>query len=266
MSLDRLVSRLPPMNSMGNPALPADKAALAESLRADLARLIALRAAIASNPADAADRRRLRAWQAARLAQTYADLVANPRYRPATDFFLNDLYGARDPSRRDADMAQVVPMFARMLPVGALRTVVLAVRLEALSEELDRALVLALREEGGPDALSALDEPRYARAFRRAGTRAGREAQIAVTGEIGVALDRLTKLPALGTALRFMRGPASAMGVSELHEFLERGFRAFRHMGDPSRFLQTIRSRETAMLAQLFAGDPQSAAVKPERH
>jgi hypothetical protein len=253
------------MNSMGNTALPADKAALAEALRADLARLIAQRASIASDPADAADRRRLRAWQAARLARTYADLLANPRYRPAADFFLSDLYGARDPSRRDADMAQVVPLFARMLPVLALRTVVLAVRLEALSEELDRAIIVALREEGGPEALAALDEARYAGAFRRAGTRGGREAQIAVTGEIGAALDRLTKLPALGTALRFMRGPASAIGVSELHQFLERGFRAFRHMGDSSRFLQTIRSRETAILVQLYAGEARPFAVQLER-
>ena len=246
-------------------ALPPDKAKLAAALRADLARLIALRTAIASNPADAIDRRRLRAWQAARLSRTYADLLASPRYRPAAEFFLSDLYGAHDPSRREADMAQVVPVFARMMPVGALRTISLAVHLDMLSEEMDRAIVLALRGEGGPGALEALEEARYAQAFRGAGAQAGRREQIALTGEIGASLDRLTKLPAIGTAVRFMRVPAAAMGFSELHGFLDRGFRAFRNMGDASVFLATVRRRESAILERLLAGDPQPFALRPEK-
>ncbi len=34
----------------------------------------------------------LSAWQSERLARTYADLRADPRHQPATEFFLNDLY------------------------------------------------------------------------------------------------------------------------------------------------------------------------------
>jgi hypothetical protein len=38
----------------------------------------------------------LRAWQSQRLRRTYADLLDDPRYRPACLFFLNDIYAARD--------------------------------------------------------------------------------------------------------------------------------------------------------------------------
>src|SRR5512135_1888664 len=34
----------------------------------------------------------LRAWQAGRLAKTYADLMADKRTRPAGEFFLSDIY------------------------------------------------------------------------------------------------------------------------------------------------------------------------------
>ncbi len=42
----------------------------------------------------------LNAWQAERLARTYADLRVDPRYKPATEFFLSDLYGPKDFTER----------------------------------------------------------------------------------------------------------------------------------------------------------------------
>ncbi len=43
----------------------------------------------------------LRRWQSARLARTYADLLQNARYRPAAEFFLDELYGNGDLGQRD---------------------------------------------------------------------------------------------------------------------------------------------------------------------
>jgi toxin YoeB len=47
----------------------------------------------------------LRRWQSARLAHTHADLLHSPRYQPAADFFLNELYGDRDFRQREQDEA-----------------------------------------------------------------------------------------------------------------------------------------------------------------
>ena len=52
----------------------------------------------------------LRQWQSQRLQQTYSDLHATQRYRPAVDFFVNDLYGSPDLSRRDDQLLRVYPV------------------------------------------------------------------------------------------------------------------------------------------------------------
>ena len=246
-----------PPNDSG---LSADKAALAAELRADLARAIAMRAAARASAADHADRTRLRAFQAGRLARTYADLLASPRYGPAAEFFLAELYGAKDRAERDETISRVVPVLSRMLPAGAVRALAVAVRLEALSEELDHALVGALRAEGG---LEALDAARYARAWKRCANRPARERQLALIVEAGQVLDRLTKMTTVGIALRLMRGPAHAAGFGDVQDFLEGGFKAFAHMGDATEFLGTIRTREAAVAERLFAGRPIEDASAP---
>jgi len=39
-----------------------------------------------------------------------------------------------------------------------------------------------------------------------------------------------------------------------LHDFLNRGFDAFRNIADARTFLQTIKEREVQFMEQLFAG------------
>jgi hypothetical protein len=58
----------------------------------------------------------LRRWQAARLEYSFRDFLAEPRSAPAATFFLTDVYGDRDFTRRDADIARVLPMMERLLP------------------------------------------------------------------------------------------------------------------------------------------------------
>jgi hypothetical protein len=51
-----------------------------------------------------------------------------------------------------------------------------------------------------------------------------------------------------------MRQPARLAGYGTLHDFLERGFDAFRRMHGADVFLATIESRETALLDAIVAG------------
>lgn len=258
----RLPSKGPlmPFASESDSGLPAGKAALAAELRADLQRATAMRAATRASAADRADRARLRTFQAERLAQTYADLLASERFGPAARFFLSDLYGANDPVERDQTLNSVVPMLSRMLPAGALGALAIAVRLDALSEALDMAMVRALREEG---SLDGLDAARYARAWQRLANRREREAQLALIMEAGRVLDRLTRKSSVGIALRLMHVPAHAAGFGAVLDFLDRGYRSFSHMGDATAFLDTIRVREAAVAERLFAGLPVESASAP---
>ena len=95
----------------------------------------------------------------------------------------------------------------------------------------------------------------YARAYRRMGNRAEREHQIRLIGEIGATLDVFVRKPLIYAALVMMRQPARLAGLFALHDFLERGFAAFRRMDGADEFLATIAQRERALMEALFAGD-----------
>jgi hypothetical protein len=51
-----------------------------------------------------------------------------------------------------------------------------------------------------------------------------------------------------------LRGPSKLAGLSEMQQFLETGFSAFRHMKGASHFLATIGERETKLIEDIFAG------------
>jgi hypothetical protein len=237
------------------------KDALACQLAEYLAQVRQLRAARKDDPRQE-DYLGLKEWQAGRLMRTYADVLAAPRYHLAAEFFLTDLYGAKDFSTRDEQLARVVPIMQRILPEKALATLVEAVRMDTLSESLDTDMVAALRRIGG-DCLH-IDGASYGAAYRACGRAADRELQIAVIDEIGQALDRLTHLPMIQVSLRLMRKPAQLAGLNDLHRFLEQGFDAFRRMAGAQEFLAIVNQRETSLMRELFAGGA-VPAPKPER-
>jgi hypothetical protein len=239
-----------------------DKAEATRKLREHLAAVRRLRESTRADPSLERDRLAVRAWQTDRLARTYADLLANPRYAPAATFFLSDLYGTKDVTARDEGIARILPTMTRMLPAAALETIALALELDALSESLDQAMARTIRR-GQPRGELAVTEASYAEAYRSTDRRE-RERQIALVGRIGAALDRLARKPLLAGALTIMEGPARAAGLAALHDFLVRGFHAFRHMRGADEFLATVAARETQINDRLHANAPAAAeAVQP---
>lgn len=222
----------------------------AERLTAAAREVAVMRERIASD----ADLRRwsqaVKRWQASRLAVTHADLLDAPRYADAARFFLDDLYGAKDFSRRDAELARVIPTLVRALPDAALATLADAVELDAMSERMDEAVALRMRR----DDPARIDEAQYAAAYRSSGSRAEREHQLDLVLAIGRSLDRLVRHPLIGTLLAAMGGPARLAGLAAMHEFLLRGFRVFQGIGGASDFLGRIDVRERAILESLYSG------------
>ena len=214
-------------------------------LRTHLATLKALRGAPQDKPPRVAE---LKAWQSKRLAASYADVSAVPRYRAATAFFLDDLYGPKDFSGRDQAMLRIVPTMARLLPASAVETAALAIELEALSEALDQQTAAALAP--GP-----ITEATYAEAYRVTAP-ADRHRQIDLIIAVGDRLDQLVRKPLVSRTLKLMRNPARLAGMSDLQDFLERGYAAFRDMGGASEFLATARAREERTLNRLFSREP----------
>jgi hypothetical protein len=225
-----------------------------ESAAAHLVRAIAhvmrLHDERVADPGWAAALENIASWQARRLRQTYADLAAQTRYAEAIRFFETDLYGGGDFARRDADLARVVPMMVRLLPDRVIETIAQAMELNALAQELDRALIACL-----PNAAGTFSVAEYCAAYRRMNDRAGRERQIRLILAVGRALDSFVGSRLVRAALVMMREPARIADMMVLHEFLERGFRAFRRMHGADVFLATIVERETALMEAIFRGE-----------
>ena len=191
----------------------------------------------------------LKAWQQQRLVSTYRDLAADPRYAPAIEFFLDELYGTGESALRDRDLIRMYPTIKRVLPAFAFETVNKALQLDVISEEFDQALA---RELGS----AKITEANYIVAFRAAGGEQARLHQVALMRDVGEQLERVVGKPFIHTTLRMLRRPARVAGLSHMQQFLERGFSAFRHMNGAEHFLQTIASRETRLIERIFAGHP----------
>ncbi len=219
---------------------------LESELRKHFAAARTKRSAAGGSPLKTADRTALRAFQQARLASTHADLLTSAKFGPAARFFMTELYSTEDLTQRDADIERVMKILVRFLPGKALATLAAALEMDALSEHLDAEVSAALRSDQGAAGPLKIDARLYQRAYRKVGQADQRLRQIELTETIGAALDQLAKKPLLRALLRMMRAPASAGGVAELHEFLERGYAAFAHMEDGRPFIQSITACERA--------------------
>lgn len=189
----------------------------------------------------------LRSWQADRLARTYADLRRDPQLSCAIEFFLTDLYGPRDFTRRDVELARAWRYFRRALPDAALELLAKAIELQVLTAELDLAMVLQLAGE-------PLTAASYAAAYRAVGRPEQRRRQIELIIAIGERLERIVRHAWIGLALRAAHAPAHAAGLGVLQDFLERGLAAFRQMPGAQRLLGAIGEREEQWMQALLRG------------
>jgi hypothetical protein len=188
----------------------------------------------------------LKAFQQRRFALTYDDLLRSARHGAAARFFLDELYGPSDFTRRDAQFARVGPAVARVFPNQVAETVAILADLHALSEVLDSAMATELADA----TIAPID---YVGAWQRVDRASDRRRQIELALRIASHLDRVTRLPLLRNALRLMRGPARVAGLEELQRTLETGFDTFHAMKGADEFIATIDAREREFAADLFA-------------
>jgi hypothetical protein len=209
----------------------------------------------------------VRQFQRERLATGYADLLASDRYRPAARFFLDELYGTKDFTARDEELARMIPSMSRLLPTSVLAPLADAIELDAVSEELDQAMaavhegglpgepVVEAGTAGAPGAarLPPLTETRYFDVYRAVGRRALRVRQIELIEQVGRELDRLVNKPFLYRILKGMEGPARLAGLARMQSFLVNGFDAFRTMRGATDFIRIVTERERALMEATFA-------------
>lgn len=201
--------------------------------------------------------RDLQTWQTNRLLITHDDLWQSKRFRPAMQFFVDELYGPKDFSQRDIELARVVPKMAKVLPNKGLVSLEAALRMNCLSLELDIALVKELRNK-------EINRVNYFDCYRQSGERRKREEQIELLESLGIDLAEVVKVSGISTILLLSRKPAKVAGVKSLHEFLEKGFKSFKKLGDVNDFLGPIISRERALMQSLYSATGPAENPLPE--
>jgi hypothetical protein len=85
--------------------------------------------------------------------------------------------------------------------------------------------------------------------------------QLDVVQDVGNGVDSLARFPMICMVLRAARRPARTSGWLELHDFMERGFAAFKEMNGADNFLATVMQRERLILDRIFAGHERPFAI-----
>ncbi len=222
-------------------------------LRKHLGAARAERERVRTNALANADRLAIRTYQQMRMANTHAAMLRSPRYAPAARFFLTELYSTADLSQRDADIERVIRVLVKFLPEKALTTLAAALEMDALSERLDKQMAHAARRAQSDARPLKVTAANYFSIYLDVGEFDAREQQIALTENIGLALDRLSRMPMLLTLLKLMRIPANSAGVGGLQSFLENGYAAFTHMKGGKEFIASIVGAERAEHERIVA-------------
>jgi hypothetical protein len=193
----------------------------------------------------------LRVWQGERLARTYADLLDQPRYRPACLFFLDDIYAARDFSQRDHDLETMYEFMRRFVPDAVSRPAALTIKLHRMTEVLDRKLLDVLVNQLG--VTDSITVEQYAEAYRRCDNYRERVEQIDAIIEICEHIDGIVRNPITGPALSVAKRPLRGAGYGEVVSFLERGYDSFKRMHGSRYFRKTLQERELGILDRFYA-------------
>ena len=194
----------------------------------------------------------LQHWQCERLLVTHDDLAQQKRYQKAMAFFVDELYGPKDFSQRDADLVRVIPKLAKVLPDKAMNAMDDALSLNALSFDLDMAMAQYLKAHF-PD--EPINRDNYALAYRHVSRIDDRTHQIDIISHLGDQLADVIKIRGIGMLISLSRRPAKLAGLLALHEFLERGFDAFKALGDVQSFIQPVLVREKAIMQTLLSDE-----------
>ncbi|WP_334048682.1 FFLEELY motif protein [Alteromonas gracilis] len=194
----------------------------------------------------------LQHWQCERLLVTHDDLAQQKRYQKAMAFFVDELYGPKDFSQRDADLVRVIPKLAKVLPDKAMNAMDDALSLNALSFDLDMAMAQYLQAHFPNEPIN---RDNYALAYRHVGRIDERTHQIDIISHLGDQLAGVVKIRGIGMLISLSRRPAKLAGLLALHEFLERGFDAFKALGDVQSFIQPVLVREKAIMQTLLSDE-----------
>lgn len=146
-------------------------------------------------------KRALQAFQAARIRQTYADIVASPQYAKLGAFFFEQIYGPQDFGFRNHSIKSLHHKLSAFLKGEIIDAVGKVIELQDLSDELDERMAEQMLERGlGPE----LTMQEYAHLYRGLGNYPRRIYQIDLLVESVKAIHRISQIRFIGWSLKIV--------------------------------------------------------------
>ena len=195
---------------------------------------------------------RLQAFQASRLSDTHAGLLASPQSAPAVQFLLDEVYAGNDLRPVAHDIRRATRKAMKLLPETVMQTSAVVLETTLLTQELDEAMTDLLG-----DTLDApLDQQAYTAGYRELGQTEARRRQLDLIAELGHGIDRYVKSRMIQSTFRLVRKPAHAAGFSNLYDFLQRGFSALRPVPSIASLLEQVAVTERQIMTRLLEHHP----------
>ena len=196
---------------------------------------------------------KLQVWQVERLKRTHADLLADARYRAATQFFLTEMYGGLDLTELANEVERALPLASKLLPDSVLRTSGIALELNSLTGELDQRMTEILFEEFKVEEITP---ETYCEAYRRTSHQEARYRQLELVSELGLGLDRYVRSRVIYATFKLAIRPAHMAGLGGLYDFLEKGFAVVRPMGSAADFIHRFADVERNISDRIMQSHP----------
>jgi hypothetical protein len=222
---------------------------VSEKIQADLAKARTTRKMQMS--ARPALRTSLRAWQRERLKTTHALALTDPGTSAAARFFLDEIYPVSTAAWRDSQAFAALSSLCKLLPDAALEALAAAAAMDSLTEELDAQWCDAWQAARLGENASNIVREDYEDAYRQC-DKILRERQLEALAQASHSLTRISGMTLASAALRAMKLPAKLAGLSDLQEFLERGYRIFSDLKQPDVFCRQLHDRETAFMLEIL--------------
>ena len=197
----------------------------------------------------------IKTFQSNRFAATYSDLLAQPLFAPACNFFLEEIYGPKDFEQRDAEFARIATAVERLFPQSIVKIAVTLAELHALTEQLDMRMAQVALNMPKTAKSEPLSEDLYREIWQKVGSNDERLQQLTNVMQLGADLEKVIRLPGIRFTLRAMRGPAKVAQLSQLQAFLETGFDTFAALARKPQgvedFLAKVYERESLWIQKM---------------
>ncbi len=199
-------------------------------------------------------KRRLQAFQSARLNDTYEDLKSDPEYAKIGSFFFNKLYAPEDFSFRDTSIKKLHRLLKGKVYEGMVTAVTQVIELHELSDMLDDRMVEQMMASGvGED----MDMDQYQEIYRSLDNYDQRIYQIKLSTAVTRAFHKLSKKWIVALSLKTVRSAAHLIGMGKIIDFIYEGYDGFRVIKKIDFFVETIEQRETAWHDEIWYGQAQ---------